>query len=813
MRKLLSIALLFLVTYSFAQDEGYKAPPKEIAELLLAKPTPTVSIDSKAEWMLLMERNTYPSVEELAQPELRIAGMRINPNNYGPSRQSYINNFILKNIKTGKEYKVAGLPTPLLAGGVSWSPGEKKIGFTNTTNQRIELYVIEIATQKAVKINKQPLNVLMGEDYTWVDDNTLLYKTALKPAAAAPPRPLMPKGPAVQENLGKTAPSRTYQDMIRSPYDEQLFEFYATAQLVKNVNGLETKIGAPAIYSTVSLSPDKKYSLVRTIRKPFSYLVPAQRFPSTVTIRDINGKNLKMLVELPSGETSPSGFDNVQNVPRSFDWRDDEPATITWCEPLDSGMIRKKMDHHDAVYALAAPFTGSPKELFKTQMRYRGVTWGTPTLALVNEGLSGKQTSRTSRYNPSTGDLEVLNERNTTDAYNNPGFPVTAKNKYGRYVLLTVDNGSKLLMNNTTGSSPKGDLPFLAKFDLASKQNEIIWRCAEGTYETVNDVIDADKLVLLTRRESTTEVPNYYIRNLVLRTADRPITQFTNPYPLLEGISKEKISYKRADGIDLTGNLYLPKGYDPKKGKPLPVLIWAYPREFNSAADAAQIRGSKDRFTTLNWGSPIFWVTQGYAVLDNAEMPIVALNADKKPNDNFVDQLKMNAEAAINKLSDMGVGDRTRVAVGGHSYGAFMTAHLLAHTNLFKAGLARSGAYNRSLTPFGFQNEERTYWDAPELYFDMSPFSFANKIKTPLLLIHGEMDDNPGTFPIQSERMFNAVKGFGGTVRFVSLPYEAHGYRGKENLLHMLYEQHAWLEKYVKNGEKNSVAGSDKKGF
>jgi dipeptidyl aminopeptidase/acylaminoacyl peptidase len=813
MRKSLFFILFLIVSIVHAQDEGYKTPPKEIADLLLAKPTPGVSIDSKAEWMLLMERNTYPSVEELAQPEFRIAGLRINPNNFGPSRQNYINGFTLKNIKTGKEYKVAGLPSPLLAGNVSWSPGEKKIGFTHTTNQRVELYVIDVATQKAVKINKQPLNVILGADYTWVDDNTILYKVALKPAAAAPPKPLMPKGPAVQENLGKTAPSRTYQDMIKSPYDEQLFEFYANAQLVKNVNGVETKMGAPAIYSSVNLSPDKKYLLVRTIRKPFSYLVPAQRFNSTVTIQDINGKLIKTLAELPSGETSPSGYDNVQLVPRSFDWRDDEAATVTWCEPLDSGMIRKKVDYHDAVYALSAPFNGQRKELFKTQMRFRAVIWGNESLALVNEGLTGKQTSRLHRYNPGTGELTMLVERNTTDAYNDPGFPHMSKNKYGRQVLQTVDNGTRLLMNNTTGSSPRGDLPFLAKFDLNTKQSEIIWRCNEGVYEMVTDIIDADKLVLLTRRESQTEVPNYYIKNLVLRIADRPITQFTNPYPQLEGITKEKISYKRADGIDLTGNLYLPKGYDPKKDKPLPVLMWAYPREFNSAADAAQVRGSKDRFTTINWGSPIFWVTQGYAVLDNAEMPIVALNADKKPNDNFVDQLRMNAEAAINKLSEMGVGDRNRVAVGGHSYGAFMTANLLAHTNLFRAGLARSGAYNRSLTPFGFQNEERTYWDAPELYFGMSPFSYANKIKTPLLLIHGEMDDNPGTFPIQSERLFNAVKGFGGTVRYIQLPYEAHGYRGKENLLHMLYEQNAWLEKYVKNGDKNSVAGSDKKGF
>ncbi|MDF2190228.1 prolyl oligopeptidase family serine peptidase [Paraflavitalea sp. CAU 1676] len=813
MRKLLPVVLLFAVAWCQAQDEGYQTPPKAIADLLLAKPTPAVSIDGNADLMLLMERNSYPSVEELAQPELRIAGQRINPNNFAPSRQNFINNFILKDIRSGKEFPVSGLPAGMLAGNVSWSPNEKKIAFTNTSNKQVDLYVIDVATRKASKVNKQALNVILGQEFIWMDDNTLLYKAILKPASAAPARSLMPSGPTVQQNLGKVAPSRTYQDLIKTPYDEQLFEFYAMAQLVKNVNGTETKVGQPAIYTTLSVSPDKKYMLTRTIRKPYSYLVPAFGFNSTVSIVDPTGKPVKVLAEIPSSELSPSGYDNILNAPRGFEWRDDEGATVVWAEPLDSGIYKKKSDYHDIVYSLNAPFTGSPKELLKTTWRFGGITWGNENLALVSERLQSKQSVRMSLYNPATGSFETLQERNMTDAYGNPGSPITVKNKYGRQVIRTIDGGSKLLMNNPVGSSPKGDLPFLAKFDLKTKQNEIIWRSQEGAYETVTDVLDADKLVLLTRRESQKDMPNYYIKNLVLRIADKPITSFANPYPGLEGVSKQKVSYKRADGVDLTGDLYLPKNYDPKKDGPLPVLMWAYPREFNSAADAAQVRGSKDRFTMVSYGGPVFWVTQGYAVLDNAEFPIVATNADKKPNDNFVDQLRMNAEAAINKLADLGVGDRNRVAVGGHSYGAFMTANLLAHTSLFKAGIARSGAYNRTLTPFGFQNEDRTYWQAPELYNGMSPFSYADKIKTPLLLVHGEMDDNPGTFPIQSERLFNAVKGHGGTVRFVSLPYEAHGYRGKENLLHLLYEQNAWLEKYVKNADKNGTGGAGKKGF
>lgn len=806
------ILFVFSAIATNAQDDGgYKLPPKDIADMLLAKPTPNVSVDDKGEWMLFMESASYPSVEELARPELKIAGLRINPANYAPSRQNFINGLSLRQIASGKDLKITGLPNPLFAGSVSWSPDNKKIAFTNTTQSRVDLYMIDVATQKAMKVNKSALNVIAGT-YQWIDPTTLLYRATLKPADAAPPKPTMPKGPTTQENYGKASPRPTFQDLIKSPYDEQLYEFYATSQLMKNTNGVETKIGAPAIYSVINVSPDKKYMILRTLRKPFSYTVPAFGFPSNVFISDMNGKQVKFLAELPSAETAPSGNDNIQMVARAFDWRDDEPATAIWSMPLDSGMIKKNIDYHDAVYSLAAPFNTEPKQLFKTKMRFRNITWGNKNVALVTEGLTGKQKTQTSLYNPSTGEITMIMERNTTDAYTNPGTPVTEKNQWGRDVIKLVDNGNKILLNNPVGSSPKGDLPFLASFDLNTKKTEIIWRSDEGYYENVVRVLDADNLVVMTRRESETLVPNFWIRNLKTKTGDRQVTQFTNPYPQLEGVSKEKVRYKRADGVDLTGDLYLPKGYDKKKDGKLPVFIWAYPAEYNSAADAAQIRGSEHRFTLINWGSPVFYVTQGYAVLNNAEMPIVATSKDKKPNDDFIEQLTMNAEAAIKALDDIGVGDKNRVAVGGHSYGAFMTANLLAHTKLFKAGIARSGAYNRSLTPFGFQNEDRTYWQAPEIYNEMSPFMYADKIKTPILLVHGEMDDNTGTFPIQSERMFNAIKGHGGTVKFVSLPYEAHGYRGRENLLHMLNEQFMWLERYVKNSDKK-LDKEDKKGF
>jgi len=793
---LLMLALMSL--NAFAQDaSAYQLPPKEIADLLLAAPTPSISVDGKAKHMLVMDRPSYPLVEELGQAEFKIAGLRLNPNNFSPTRQNYIKGMTIKEIANNKIVAIKGMPSTIAALSPTWNPSENKIAFYNVTATAVDVYVIDLSTLTCQKINKTAANLILGASLVWLDDATVMYKVNVNTASALAKRPITPKGPTIQENLGKAAPSVTYQDLIKSPYDEYVFEFLAKSQLVKNKNGVETKIGAPALTNSFSISPDKNYILTRTLNKPFSYLVTAYGFASSMQVLDKNGALVKTIAQLPSSEGTASGYDNVQNAPRGFEWKDDEAATIVYAMPLDSGLIKKAVPFHDAVMAIAAPFNEAPKELFKTATRFSNISWGDETLALVTEVVRTKQRYKVSVYNHKAQSLTTLYERSLTDLYSNLGNPVTHKNKFGKEVIATVNNGRSVLMNNTTGASNKGDLPYLSIYNLDTKTNEIIWRSKEDCFEYVVDVLDAATLKIITRRETEKEVPNYYLKSLQANTSVA-LTSFSNPYASMEGVTKEKIKYKRADGVDLTGDLYLPKGYNKEKDGPLPTLLWAYPREFTSAADASQIRGNQHKFTLLSWGSPVFYVTQGYAILDNAEMPIVATSPDKKPNDDFVNQLILNATAAIDKLVSMGVSDRNKFAIGGHSYGAFMTANVLAHSNLFKAGIARSGAYNRTLTPFGFQNEDRTFWQAPQLYLDMSPFAHANKIKTPILLTHGEMDDNTGTFPINSERLYAAIKGHGGTVRFVYLPYEAHGYRGKENVLHLLYEQGRWLDKYLK---------------
>lgn len=804
-KKFYSIAILawvlslpFLAKVQAQEALSYQTPPKAIADLVNAAPTPLVSFSRSGDFMLVLERSGNPSIEELAQPELRIGGIRINPATNGPSRTGSFENVILKNTRNGQEQQVKGLPANARLGSFSLSRDEKYVALTNTSNTGISLWVVDLSTLEARKLTDEIVNAVYGTGITWTPDNQILF-TAINPNRGGLPKaPLAPKGPTVQETSGNAAPSRTYQDLLTNPYDEALLEYFMDSQLMLvNLQGNKKPIGKPGMIKSMDLSPNGQYITVELIQKPFSYLVPASRFPYDVEIWDINGKHVKTLAQIPLDEVRPTGFDATVTGPRSISWRADKPATLYWVEAQDGGDPRVKMDEREIIYTLDAPFSAQPSKLAGIGYRFRGIYWSDDNFALLNEGWFASRQQKVTRINPSKPSEKgtVIIERSSDDIYNDPGSPVFTTNSFGRSVLLR--KGDDVFMTSE-GGSPEGSMPYLSAFNTKTKTEKILWRSQAPYYERVAKVLNADATEFVTIKESTDIQPNYWLVNTRKRIAPIQITQFAHPYESIKGIKKELVKYKRNDGLDLSAIVYTPEGYDPAKDGRLPVLMWAYPREYKSAAVAAQVRGSKYTFTRLNWGSPIYWVTQGYAIMDQTEMPIVG-EGDEEPNDTFVVQLVANAEAAIDYIVDAGIGDRNRIAVGGHSYGAFMTANLLSHSNLFAAGIARSGAYNRTLTPFGFQYEQRTYWEAPEVYNTMSPFMNAHKVKTPILLIHGEADNNSGTFPIQSERYYNALKGHGATTRLVFLPHESHGYAAKESILHTLWEQHEWLEKYVKN--------------
>lgn len=792
----LSIVFLLVLSFAYGQDnQGYQRPPDAIAKLVEAPLTPAVVLSPDKSHMALLDRSDYPSIEELSRPELRIAGLRINPDNFGQSRNNFFIGVKFKNLKDMKEYPVTGLPSPLQISSFSFSPDSKKASFLQTYPDRIELWVIDLGTWSAKAITKKKINATYAAPVAWLSNSNQLLVLSTVEGKAMPVKSRVPAGPTIEENLGKKAPSRTYQDLLKNAYDEALFDFYCTSQLnLIGLDGSERALGSPAVYAFQSPSPDGTLILARTVHRPYSYLVPVNLFPQSVQVVDLQGKSIKRLADIPLGDNIPVGFSAVIKGPRSHNWRADQPATVYWVEAQDEGDPKIKKDIRDKVMMLAAPFEKAAEELISLPLRYGGITWGNDKTAWVYESWWSDRKLRAYQVDPSSpSKKKTIVDRSYEDAYSDPGDVVTVLNNYGRSVMMIGADNTVFL--NGEGASPEGDRPFLDKLDLNTGKTTRLWRSEAPYYEYVVGVTDAKKGTVITSRESQTETPNYYFRTIGAKTVT-PITQFPHPYPQLKDVKKQVLKYKRADGVELTADLYLPPGYKKEDG-PLPTFLWAYPEEFKSKDNAGQVHGSPYTFIRISWGSPIYWVVRGYAVLDNASIPIVG-EGEKEPNDTYIEQLVSSAKAAIDHGASLGVVDPTRVGVGGHSYGAFMTANLLAHSDLFKAGIARSGAYNRTLTPFGFQQEERTYWQAPEVYFKMSPFSYADKIKTPILLVHGEADNNSGTFPIQTERFYNAIKGHGGTARYVLLPYESHGYRAKESIMHMLWEMDNMLETYVK---------------
>jgi len=889
-----SFVLISVAVAIFGAD-GYQQPPKVVMDILNSPSTPTLTLSPTHAYAMQGSPVRYPPIAELAQPMRRIAGIRINPMTNGLHNAVFNSNLTLRKVPEGTEIKIALPPNPKLS-MAKWSPDGNHFVFTNSTDKGIEIWVGEAATGKTHRLEGIRVNDVFGAaggggrggggganggTVQWLADNKTLLVHAIKPnRGPEPPEPIVPPGPNVQESLGGGRGTETYEDLLRTPHDEDDFEYLATSQLmlIDSVTSKTTPIGKPGMIRQVQPSPDGNYFIVTSIHRPFSYLLPATQFPSERDVWDRTGKIVRHLASTPLGGGGRGGNgpapdpatapDDAQATPppagtRNLQWRMNEPATLLWVEAIGGDRAAGRggrggggrgrggagagaatttgttttagaatatattagganatpatppTPRPDHILAIKAPFTGEPQEIYKSADAIPNLTFFENGHWLLmggggrggrgggggggGRGAAGNRPQKTTLV-----DLDKPNDppkelwtTNPQDRYAERGTPLERTMPNGESAIM-LDGDNMYLRGN--GPSPTGDHPFLNRFNIATLKSDQLFKCDDDHYEVVEGLLDPHANKIFTRRESPSEVPNYYIR-----TPEGTLTAYTkfpDPQPIFRQVSKKLVNYKRPDGVDMSFTLYLPPGY--KEGTRLPTVIWAYPYEYEDAdaAGAASTTGSRERFTEVSGYSEIFFALDGYAVLDNASMPIVGPRASV--NDTFVDQVVMDAKAAIDKAVEMGVTDRDRVGVGGHSYGAFMTDTLLAHSNLFKGGIAESGAPNRTLTPFGFQNERRTLWQDPKLYENISPFMYADKIKTPLLLIHGEADDNNGTFPIQSERMFEAVRGNGGTTRLVFLPVEAHGYRGKETIEHVLWEKFSWFNKYVKDGARVS---------
>lgn len=795
---LFNLIVLFLVPSlraSAQENITFQQPSPEIMALADYERPPGIRLSPDKKWVLFMYRPTYKTLEELGQEELRLAGLRINAKARISSTETYFNNLRIKSVDAGQEYAIKGLPENSLIANIDYSPDSKYVTFTNTNDSGLSLWVIDLTTQTAKQLTAYDLNAVLDAPYKWTrnSDRLLISKRPAVAKDLIDHSKDLPKGPVVSTSDGKVSQLRTYQDLLKNPQDEQDFETLATSELFwLNLAGAQEKFLPAGMYTQSSLSPDGKYVLVSSLKKPFSYIVGYSSFPQESSVYDVNGTIIKRVNETPLLEIVPKGFSSTRVGKRSMTWRLDKAATLFFVEALDGGDANKPAEFRDELFVWDLPFDQEPKSLMKLQDRFAGVIWGNANYALVSSQWYDTRNVKTFLLNPASGHNKVIIDRNSQDVYSNPGNVFRDKNEFGVYTMY-INKDRVYFVGD--GFTKVGEFPFIDELNLKSlKKNRIYVAKESDLQERISQVIDMTKGDILISLQSATQYPNFYRKNI--KTGKQAaVTNIENPFKSLDKVHKEVLNYTRNDGVALSGTLYLPANYDKKEK--LPLLIWAYPREYKDKNTAGQSTANPKEFTFPGYGSFIYWVSKGYAVLDNAAFPIVG-EGNQEPNDTFIAQLVANAEAAINAVDKLGYIDRKKVAVGGHSYGAFMTAHLLSNSNLFAAGIARSGAYNRTLTPFGFQSEQRNFWDDPQLYMTMSPFMSADRMKTPMLLVHGAADNNPGTFTLQTERYFQALKNLGAPVRMVILPRESHGYAAKENIFHLLWEQDQFLEKYLK---------------
>ena len=800
----IAVSIVSFAPTSVMAQATWQAPPEPIAAMLDTPWYPGISLSPNHQWLVHLERPPLPSLEKLAQPRLQLAGLQLNPRLRAPARTYGFQRMELQHIPTGKRQPIV-LPASEGIRNLRWSPSGDYLAFTLDHADGVELWVADMVRGSVRRLTDPVLNNTYGLPCHWISDRDGLLCKVVPEEQEAPPVPAsVPIGPRVEQNLGRTAPARTYTNLLESPGDEALFEHYLTSVLMRvDLEGNRTPLTPPQMVASAVSSPDGAWILLQTLQRPFSYQVPASFFPKHTTVLNQDGQTVYRVDELPLADDIPVTFDSVRRGRRIVGWRNDQPATLYWVEALDKGDASQETNQRDGVYQIAAPFQEVPQHLWTTSLRFNRILWGHDSVALGIEAWYDTRRIRTWQLNPTDRQAQpiLLDDRDYQDRYTDPGQPITMPGPYGRQVLMFAPDGHSLYLRGR-GASPSGVYPFLDRWNLIAQEKTRIWQAADPYYESVVSLLTPQGTQIITRRESPQETPNYWLHDLVSEETIA-LTDFADPRPWYREVEPEVIQYERADGVTLSATVYLPPGHNPEMDGPLPTLLWAYPQEFKSRESASQITAAANAFRRPYAYDPRFLLTQGYAVVMGPTMPIVGED-DKEPNDTYIQQLTQSAEAIVNYLVEQGISTPGKLAIGGHSYGAFTTANLLAHTDLFSVGIANSGAYNRSLTPFGFQGEQRTFWEATDTYIQMSPFTHAANINEPLLLIHGGNDENTGTYPIQSERLYGAMKGLGGTVRWVELPLEGHGYESREAIGHVLWEMNRWLDQYIQGNHRET---------
>ena len=806
---------------------GYDKPPQNVLDVLHAPSPPSPYVSPTRDRILLVSWVTYPPISQVAEPFLRLAGVRVEPRTRRKhdTRGGYgiapcASSFTLVDIATSRETPVT-LPAGGCADGVTWAADGKRFAFRNTAADAVELWVCDAATGATGKADGVRLNPMLGSSLQWMpDQTTLLVKLVPADAGPAPAASVDADGPSIQETTGQAGESSTYEtrDTLNGKHDEDLFDYYASSQLalVDSVSGGITPLGKPAIITDVDPSPDGQDLLVTTIHKPYSYVTTYPNFAHDVDLWDRTGRKIRTIASLPLADRVPIA--GVPTGPRDHSWRPTEAATLVWAEALDGGDWNVTVPARDKVMMLSAPFTGEAAEIARTEQRFEGFDWSEKRgVALLHEYDENKHWQKTFLV-----DVEhpapkpaLIWDLSSDERYKDPGRPVYESLGNGQLVMR--QDGDSIYLEGE-GASLDGDRPFLDRFDLKTRTSVRLFRSDKTAFEYFLAFGDAPGRTLLTWRQSQKDPPNAMLRTIgepipqapageaTVASTLRAVTHVPDPAPAVRAIKQRLVKYKRKDGTQLSFNLLTPPGY--KEGTRVPAILYAYPLDYASTATAGQISGSEQRFMRIE--DYRLLLLSGYAIIDNAAFPIVG--DPKKAYDTYLDQLVEDAHAAVETAVGTGVVDPDRIGVTGHSHGALMTANLIAHTDLFRAGVATSSSYNKTLTPFGFQNERRSVWKGQSVYLKVSPFFFADKIKLPLLIMHGTDDANPGTTPLQAVKLYEAIRGNGGTARLVMLPHEPHWYSSMESNEQLAYEELRWFDTYVKNAPPRPKAGASATG-
>ncbi len=805
---------------------GYNQPPKNILDVMHAPSPPFPQVSPTHDTILLVSWQDYPSISRVATPFLRLAGVRVEPKNHskhdtpgGYGITPCARSFDLVHIADRAQIHVA-LPAGACPGEPLWAADGKRFAFVNIAPDSVELWIGDAKTGEAHRVSGARLNPMFDDAMQWMpDQKTLLVKLVPKGMGAPPPEPIVPVGPSIQETGGEKGQSSTYEnrDTLNNKHDEDVFDYYAASQLafVDTATSMITPIGKPANYESLDPAPDGKHILVTAIHKPYSYVTTSDRFPREVEVWDVSQRSRVVphtIASLPLADRVP--IHGVPTGPRDFSWRATEPATLVYAEALDGGDWNVNVPARDKIMLVKAPFTSSVVEITRTEQRYAGFAWGEqPNTALLTEYDNNRHWRKSFILNVDDTQQKprLLWDLSTDERYKNPGTTVKRQLANGSWVVRQ-DSDSVYLAG--VGASSEGDRPFLDRLDLKTLKTERLFRCDKTSLERFLAFTGPDTETFLTWHQSPTDPPNAFARTLGKSIADAPaeeaiftstsvaITHVADLTPEVRAIKKRLVKYKRADGLDLSFTLYTPPGY--QEGTRVPTILYAYPLDYADASTAGQVAGSQETFTQLRQYRLL--LLAGYAIIDNAAFPIIG--DPKKAYDTYMDQLVADAKAAVDEAVRLGVADPDRIGVTGHSHGALMTANLVAHSDLFRAGVATSGSYNKTLTPFGFQNERRSVWEATDVYLKVSPFFFADKLKTPLLIMHGAEDANPGTTPLQASKLYEAIRGNGGTTRLVLLPHEPHWYTAMESNEQEVYEMLRWFDKYVKNAPPRTAAGT-----